>query len=106
MDSKVERTIFETSEAGSASSHSQNQRIMKACTIIAETLGMIAHENGKNRVPAQDSSWFPMIEGRQIGQTPAGEPSTVEILDAWLKGWDKAKNIKMRELFPEVYASK
>lgn len=60
---------------------------------IAETLGMVNQQEGKNRIPAHSKSLMKMLNGRKIGQTPQGEAPTVDIMDSWLKGWDKAKRI-------------
>lgn len=68
-------------------------------TFIAETYGMINHEQGNNRVPAQSKELMELISGRKIGETPKGEPTTIELMDAWLNGWDKAKRIAMKAQF-------
>jgi hypothetical protein len=65
----------------------------------AETFGMINHEQGIMRVPAQSKELMNMLTGRKVGQTPKNEPSTSDLMVAWLKGWDKAKRIMMKEKF-------
>ena len=65
----------------------------------AETFGMINHEQGIMRVPAQSKELMDMLKGRKAGETPKNEASTLELMDAWTKGWDKAKRIMMKEKF-------
>ena len=65
----------------------------------AETFGMINHEQGVMRAPAQSKELMSMIAGRKIGETPKNTPSSIELMDAWTKGWDKAKRIMMKEKF-------
>ena len=73
---------------------------MKASQITtAETLGMVNHENGIMRVPAQSKDLMEMLKGRTIGQTPQGEASTKDLMNAWTNGWDKAKRIEMKLKF-------
>ena len=56
---------------------------------IAYALGSDAAVNGFLRVPISDSNIRDMINGRQIGFTPKGEPSTVDIFKSWIRGWDE-----------------
>ena len=73
---------------------------MKSSQItIAETFGMINHEQGVMRVPAQSKELTEMLDGREIGKTPNGEASSMELMTAWIKGWEKAKRIMMKEKF-------
>ena len=65
----------------------------------AETFGMINHEQGIMRVPAQSKELTSMIKNRKVGETPKNEASTIEIMNAWISGWDKAKRIMMKEKF-------
>lgn len=65
----------------------------------AETFGMINHEQGIMRVPSQSKELMNMIEGRKVGETPKNEASTNELMNAWIKGWDKAKRIMMKQKF-------
>ena len=67
--------------------------------LSAETFGIINHEQGKMRVPAQSKELTNMFVGRMIGETPLNEASSIELMTAWTKGWDKAKNIFMKEKF-------
>ena len=69
----------------------------------AENLGFAGYKNNKN-APCQCKETTEMFEGRKVGQTPQGEASTIEILNAWNRGWNKAKREEMKELFPEMYA--
>jgi hypothetical protein len=76
------------------------QKTMKNSQItIAETLGMINHEQGMMRVPAHCKELMNMLTGRKVGETPKNEASSIELMDAWTKGWDKAKIIMMKEKF-------
>ena len=73
---------------------------MKASQITkAETLGMVNHENGTMRAQAQSKDLMEMLRGRNIGQTPQGEATTKELMNAWTNGWDKAKRIEMKLKF-------
>lgn len=73
---------------------------MKATQITtAETLGMVNHEQGIMRAPAQSKELMNMIKDRKVGEIPKNEASTIELMKAWNKGWDKAKNIMMKEKF-------
>ena len=65
----------------------------------AETLGIINHEEGIMRVPAQSKELMNMIKGRKVRETPKNEVSTLQLMDAWTKGWDKAKRKMMKEKF-------
>ena len=65
----------------------------------AETFGMINHEQDVMRVPAQSKELMGMLTGRLVGETPKNEASTMDLMDAWIKGWDKAKRIMMKEKF-------
>lgn len=73
---------------------------MKATQILtAETFGMINHEQGLKRIPANSKELMQMISNRNVGETPKNEASTIDLLDAWVKGWDKAKRIYMKNKF-------
>ena len=64
---------------------------MKATQILqASVLGTIAFKSGKKCVPAWDNDLAKMFIGRQVGQTPKGEASTIEILKAWTTAWHNA----------------
>ena len=65
----------------------------------AETFGMINHEQGIIRVPAQSKELMEMLSNRKVGKTPKNEATTIELMNAWTKGWDKARNIMMKEKF-------
>ena len=66
---------------------------MTAQLLTAKNFGMIAHEEGKKRIPAQDSCLLTMLDGRSIGETPTGEASTYDLMNAWCKGWDEVNSI-------------
>lgn len=57
---------------------------MERLQLLAETFGMIAHEQGKPAIPVFDMSLPELIGGLPVGN---GEP----ILRAWLRGWAKAR---------------
>lgn len=63
----------------------KNQQLLQA-----ETLGMIANQQGAKRVPHLDAQVCEMFNTRKIGETPKGEATTTSIMKAWLLGWDKA----------------
>lgn len=54
---------------------------------IAEMYGSIDYASGVKCIPAQSVNVMKMIEGRKIGKTPKNEPTTLDIFDAWTKGW-------------------
>lgn len=56
----------------------------------AYRLGVNAFQAGAKRVPAFDRQILTMLEGKKVGEG-------VEILDAWLKGWDDVN------LFPHEF---
>ena len=73
---------------------------MKAKQILsAETFGIINFENGMLRSVSQSNDIMNMLAGREIGKTPKNEATSLEIMNAWYKGWDKAKRIMMKEKF-------
>ncbi len=57
--------------------------------IRAALLGTEAY---KNQIVAacQDEELLDMVDGRKIGETPKGEASTVDILNAWNHSWHAA----------------
>ena len=61
----------------------------------AETFGMIDHQQGIN-APCQSKELMRMMDGRQIGETPKGEASSIALLDAWYKGWNEMEQITNR----------
>ena len=67
--------------------------------ITAETLGMINYEEGVIRVPAQSKELMNILKNRKIGETPNNQASSIDLLKAWTKGWDKAKRIEMKQRF-------
>lgn len=64
----------------------------------AEILG--TSDFSKGLISASQSIEFMnMLQGRKIGETPKHEASSIELMDAWKKGWTKAKRIMMKEKF-------
>jgi len=63
----------------------------------AETFGMTNYAQGIMRAPSQSKELMNMLASRQIGKTPKNEASSIQLMDAWSKGWDKAKKIMMQE---------
>jgi hypothetical protein len=51
-------------------------------------LGAQAFLQGKPRVPAFDAELNNMMRGRNIGETPEGEASSIKLLTIWLDQWD------------------
>lgn len=72
---------------------------MKNSIKEAEKLGSLDYEQGIMRVPAHSNLLMEIIRNRKIGTTPKNEIPTTELMRAWIKGWDKAKEIKMKEKF-------
>jgi len=62
----------------------------------AETFGIINYEQGIKRVPAQSKELLNMLQNRKPGVTPKNEASTIELMNAWNKGWDKAKKLSIK----------
>ncbi len=58
--------------------------------LLASTLGTIAFEQGKKRILGLDQELNNMFINRQIGVTPKGEASSIEIMQAWYDAWDAA----------------
>lgn len=64
---------------------------MKATQILqASVLGTIAFKSGKKCVPAHDSELMKMLANRQIGQTPKGHATSIQIMKAWTTAWHNA----------------
>lgn len=55
----------------------------------AYELGRTAWHNGMRRTPGHDVRMMKILTGRKIGETPEGEASSTEIMNAWLKAWDE-----------------
>jgi len=53
----------------------------------AKNLGKLAFDNGIDCVPALNKEIMNIIAGRNIGETPEGEASTMDILKAYINGW-------------------
>lgn len=72
---------------------------MKATQLqTAENLGTL--DFAKEFISAsQSAELMKMLEGRKIGETPENEASSIEIMDAWKKGWNTAKRAMMKEKF-------
>lgn len=83
----------------------RNLNNMKAQSqyIIAFNYGVINHEEDIMRAAAMSKELTSMLENREVGVTPEGEASTQDLMDAWYKGWDSAKDAYMRRKFPEMY---
>ena len=72
---------------------------MKATQLqTAETLGTLDFAKGFISA-SQSIEIMNMLEGRKIGETPKSEASSIEIMDAWKKGWNTAKRAMMKEKF-------
>lgn len=56
----------------------------------AYILGIAAQAADKPRAPAFDEQIDLMLAGRKVGETPAGEASTVEICESWHRGYTVA----------------
>lgn len=64
---------------------------MKNSQILeASILGTLAFKNGLKRAPFYDAELKKFFIGREIGETPKGEASSIEIMNAWTKAWDTA----------------
>ncbi|MCX5841108.1 MAG: hypothetical protein NTY16_06605 [Deltaproteobacteria bacterium] len=56
---------------------------------LATVLGKKAYRAGLRHVPGSDPELEKMLAGRKIGETPAGEASSIDIMKAWCLGWSK-----------------
>ena len=65
----------------------------------AYEFGKKAHDEEKQRTPAFDKNVRELISGLKFGEAS-------KVLESWLKGWDDARRIQLREKFPEMYAPK
>lgn len=64
---------------------------MKATQILhASILGTQAYKDGKKKAPFFNTELLKMLEGREIGKTPKGEASSIEIMKAYTNAWDLA----------------
>ena len=73
---------------------------MKATQLqTAEILGTLDFAKGFITAPSQSVELMKILEGRKIGETPKSEASSIEIMDAWKKGWNTAKRVMMKEKF-------
>jgi len=61
--------------------------------ITAAVLGTQAFTNGARCIPAHDPELMSMLKGRPLGETPAGEASTIRLLEEWANAWHAA-NLK------------
>ena len=61
----------------------------------AAILGTAAFNNGIKCAPALDAEFMKMLAGRQIGETPKGEASSVKLMKTWTHNWTLANLAKM-----------
>lgn len=61
--------------------------------LTAAVLGTIAFKNGKKRVPAYDKELLKLLKGRNVGETPEGEASSVRIMQEWTNAWEAAEEM-------------
>jgi hypothetical protein len=59
-------------------------------TLQAAVLGTIAFKAGVKCMPCLDKSLLAMFVGRQLGETPAGEASTMKLMTVWQQAWTAA----------------
>jgi hypothetical protein len=59
-------------------------------TVSAEILGTEAFNKGMKRICAFDSDLSKLMIGRNVGETPKGEASSISIMKHWYTGWDNA----------------
>ena len=60
---------------------------------IAFELGQKSFLNGGSSIPAQSKELQSLFEGREIGKTPKGEPSTLDISQSYINGYESQKKI-------------
>ena len=51
------------------------------------------HSGKPHGAPALDNVVLEMLKGRQVGETPEGEASTIEILTAYSDGFERERQI-------------
>lgn len=68
---------------------------------FAYELGRIAKQKHMICMPAADKTLSQMFVGRQVGQQPDGEASTVDLGKAWLRGWTHENLANARAKFYE-----
>lgn len=73
--------------------------IKKEQILKAAQLGKLAFEAGQKRVCAWDLELNKMFIGRNIGETPKGEASSIEIMKAWISAWDSANLSNARSIY-------
>ncbi|BBI90610.1 hypothetical protein HYO65_gp218 [Tenacibaculum phage PTm1] len=64
----------------------------------ARLIGMNDYKNGIIRASAQSTELNKMFIGRNVGETPEGEASSIDLMKLWYAGWDKAKELKEDEM--------
>lgn len=64
--------------------------IAAAQILEASVLGTLAFKNGLKRAPYYDVELNKFFAGRNIGETPKGEASSIAIMKAWNNAWDNA----------------
>lgn len=73
--------------------------------IQAKQYGEEAFKRGAMLTQAQDPKFMDMLKGRNPNETPSGEASTKELMNAWADGWFEAKNdAKASQMTPEPTA--
>lgn len=73
--------------------------------IQAKQYGEEAFKRGALLTQAQDPKFMDMLKGRNPNETPSGEASTKELMNAWADGWFEAKNdAKASQMTPEPTA--
>jgi hypothetical protein len=73
---------------------------MKATQLqTAENLGTLDFAKGIMAAPSKSPELMKMLEGRKIGETPKCEASSIEIMNAWTKGFNAAKREMMKQKF-------
>lgn len=78
-----------------------DKRSAKAQLTRARQLGASAFNEGLSS-PSIDSELMEMIRHRPIGQHPAGEASSADIIKAWLRGYDLAMTQLVQEARAEA----
>ena len=56
----------------------------------AALLGTDAFKAGKGSAPCLNKEVMEMLTGRPVGETPKGEASSIEIMDAYSNSWHAA----------------
>ena len=68
----------------------KNTSVAASQILEASVLGTLAFKYGLKRAPFYDTQLNKFFAGRNVGETPKGEASSIAIMKAWTDAWDNA----------------